>query len=257
MSEPRLVLKGKRVVITGAGSGVGRAMANLFAAEGASVFLVDVVPERVEQVVSEIRSAGNSATGLVIDLSAKPEAARMIDEAVKALGGVDILCNNAGIMDGVRPAAETPDEVWEKVMAVNLEAPFRACRKAIPMMIEKGGGVILNTASIAGILGGRAGTAYTVSKHGLIGLTQSITTSYGAKGIRCNAVVLGAVKTNIGVGSATPDPVGMAALNKTLAALPRVGEPEEIAKLALFLVSDGSSFLNGSLVVADAGWTAY
>lgn len=243
--------------MTGAGSGIGRAMAKLFAERGCTVVVVDVVPERVDQVVGEIRSSSGRVAGMVIDLSKKVEVDKMIDEALKTFGRIDILCNNAGIMDGAAPAAETPDELWEKVMAINLDAPFRASRKVIPSMIAHGGGVILNTASIAGFFGGRAGVAYTVSKHGLIGLTRSIAASYGAKGIRCNALVLGAVNTAIGVGSQNPSPLGMETLNKTLATLPRPGDPAEVAKFALFLVSSDSSLVNGACLVADAGWTAF
>ena len=232
-------------------------MAKLFAERGCTVVVVDVISERVDQVVKELRNASGRVTGKVVDLSIKAEVDKMIDDALKAYGRVDILCNNAGIMDGARPAVETSDDVWEKVLAVNLDAPFRASRRVIPSMIARGGGVILNTSSIAGFFGGRAGAAYTVSKHGLIGLTRSIAASYGAKGIRCNALVLGAVNTAIGVGSSNPSPLGMETLEKTLATLPRAGDPDEVAKFALFLVSSDSSLVNGSCLVADAGWTAF
>lgn len=250
-------LKAKVAVITGAGSGVGKAMAELFSENGSTIEVVDVVPERVRDVVATIKSAGFEASGAVMDLSAKGEPERMIDEAMKSFGRVDILCNNAGIMDGVRPAADTPDEVWEKVMNTNLNAPFRASRRAIPIMLRQGGGVILNTASVAGLFGGMAGAAYTVSKHGLIGLTKSIAAHYGPGGIRCNAMVLGGVKTAIGVGSATPDPLGMGLLTKMASLIPRMAEPREIAELALFLASDKASYVNGSCAVIDGGWTIF
>ncbi len=219
--------------------------------------VVDVIPERVHDVVAEIEKSGGNVSGMVVDLSVGTEVDKTIESTLSSLGRIDILCNNAGIMDGARPVADTPDEVWDRVMAVNIVAPFRASRKVIPSMIEHGGGVILNTASVAGLFGARAGAAYTVSKHGLIGLTKSIATSYGKKGIRCNAIVLGAVQTAIGIGSATPNPLGMENLNKTMATLPRVGDPDEVAKIALFLVSEESKYLNGSCVVADAGWAAF
>lgn len=250
------LLDGKVAVITGAGSGVGRAMANLFAENGAAILVADVVAERVDEVVKEARGkTGAQIEGMVIDLSLKESADKMIDYAAKTFGKVDVLCNNAGIMDGVRPVADTPDDVWEKVLDINLDAPFRASRRAIPLMLKGGGGVIVNTASIAGLTGGAAGASYTVSKHGLIGLTRSVAAHYGTKGIRCNAMVLGAVKTNIGVGGGNPDPKGMEVLQKAMATLPRLGEPGEIAELALFLASDKSSLLNGSCVVVDGGWT--
>ena len=181
------VLEGKVAIITGAGSGVGRATANLFAKNGSAVVVVDLLPDRVDEVVAEIKSSGGKATGMVVDLSARTEVDRMVDETLKSSGRVDILHNNAGIMDAVRHVADTPDEVWERVMDVNLNAPFRASRRVIPSMLKQGGGVIINTSSVAGVFGGMAGAAYKVSKHGLIGLTQNIAAFYGTKGIRCNA----------------------------------------------------------------------
>jgi NAD(P)-dependent dehydrogenase (short-subunit alcohol dehydrogenase family) len=231
-------------------------MANLFAEQGSSVTVVDVVPSRVDEVVGEISGSGRSGMGMVRDLSVASEPEAMIDEVVKKQGRIDILCNNAGIMDAAKPVAETSDDLWERVLNINLNAAFRASRRVIPVMIAHGSGVILNTASVAGLFGGRAGAAYTVSKHGLIGLTKSIAASYGSKGIRCNAMVLGAVKTAIGLGG-EPSAVGLENLNKTMTTMPRMAEPMEIARLALFLVSDESSFVNGSCVTIDGGWTTY
>jgi len=250
-------LEGKVSLITGSGSGVGRATANLFAKNGSAVIVVDLVPDRVNQVVAEIKASGGRATGMAMDLSLKTEVDRMVDDALKQSGRVDILCNNAGIMDGVMPVADTTDEVWEKVIGVNLNAPFLASRRVIPSMLKQGGGVIINTSSVAGVFGGVAGAAYTVSKHGLIGLTQSIAAFYGAKGIRCNAMVLGAVNTNIGLGSGQPNALGMEQLNKLAAMIPRMAEPSEIAELALFLASAKSSYVNGSSIVIDGGWTVF
>jgi len=231
---------------------VGRAMAKLFVQHGCKVVVVDVVPQRVSDVAREI--GPENVTSMTRDLSSKEEVERMIDDAYSAEGKIDILCNNAGIMDGVTPVADTSDELWERVLNINLNAPFWASRKAIPQMLKAGHGIILNTASVASFFGGKAGTPYTVSKHALLGLTRSIAAFYGDKGIRCNAMVLGAVNTAIGFGG-NPNPLGLELMKKSMATLPRVAQPEEIAKLGLFLVTEDSSYVNGSCILIDNGWT--
>lgn len=252
-----MLLANKVAVITGAGSGVGKAMAELFSRNGCAVLAVDVVPERVDAAVAGIKGYATKVSGVAADLSKADEPDKMIERALSEYGRVDVLCNNAGIMDAVRPVTETSDELWDKVMAVNLNAPFRASRKVIPVMIKQGGGVIINTASVAGLFGGIAGAAYTTSKHGLIGLTKSIAAQYGSSGIRCNAMVLGAVNTNIGLGGGQPDQGGYQHLMKAASMIPRVAEPAEIAELGLFLASAKSSYVNGSCIVIDGGWTVF
>lgn len=233
-------------------------MALLFVENGASVLVVDVIQTRVDQVVQEARAkAKQRVEGMTIDLSQEDGPDKMVDFALKTFGKVDILCNNAGIMDGVLPVGDTTDEVWERVLAVNLDAPFKATRRVIPDMLKNGGGVIINTASVAGLYGGFAGAAYTASKHGLIGLTKSTASHYGSRGIRCNAMVLGGVNTNIGVGAKAPDPKGMEHLMKVTPLMTRTADPTEIAELALFLASNRSGYINGSSIVIDGGWTAF
>lgn len=232
-------------------------MAEIFAMNGCEVDVVDLIPERVNETVKKIAGTAGKARGYVRDLSQMSQVDAMVDECIQNHGRIDILCNNAGIMDGVKPVAETTDELWTRVIDINLNAPFHASRKVIPTMLSRKSGVILNTASIAGLFGGRAGAAYTVSKHALMGLTKSIAASYGSSGVRCNAMVCGAVQTAIGLGSKEPSPIGMEMMQKTATAMPRLANPEEIAKLALFLVSDDASYLNGSCVVVDNGWTVY
>ena len=163
------LLEGKTAIVTGAGSGIGREMALLFSKEGANLVLVDVVDKTLKETVSLI-GRPDSVHSVTLDLRGPKAADDMVAMSIKRFGKIDILCNNAGIMDGVMGAAEVSDDLWSKVMDINVNAPFRSIRSAIPYMISQGHGVILNTASVAGLFGGRAGVAYTASKHALIGL---------------------------------------------------------------------------------------
>ena len=254
MTKP---LDHKVALITGAGSGIGEEMARLFSSEGASVVVVDKIPERVDETVSQIRARNGTVYGLTLDLTKKEDIEKMVKDTVKIFGHLDILCNNAGIMDGFYSIEETEEEWWDKVMDINIKAPFLATKYALPHMMNNGGGVVLNTASVAGLRGGRAGLAYTVSKHALIGFTRHIAAFYGDRGIRCNAMALGAVNTNIGVGAKAPSDYGMKIFEKSAGAMGKPGEPMDIAKIGLFLVSRESTYVNGAVLVADNGWTVY
>jgi NAD(P)-dependent dehydrogenase (short-subunit alcohol dehydrogenase family) len=181
----------------------------------------------------------------------------IVDTAINTYGTLDILVNNAGIMDNFVPAAEVTDELWERVFAVNITGPMRATRKALPIFIKKGAGIIVNIASAGGLLGSRAGVSYTASKHAVIGLTKNVGFQYAKLGIRCNAIAPGAVNTNIGKTIYNPSQFGMERAMAGMNLNPRVGEPEEIARVALFLACDDSSFINGTVITADSGWTAY
>lgn len=249
-------LKNKVAVVTGAASGMGRAIAVLFAQEGAQVLVSDVNLDGANKVAAEISSQGGMAAAAAANVTKEEDIQNLIDTAVKTYGTLDILVNNAGIMDNFVPACELTDELWERIFAVNSTGPMRAIRKALPIFTAKGSGVIINIASAGGLLGSRAGAAYTSSKHALVGLTKNVGFQYAKLGVRCNAIAPGAVNTNIGA-SMFPHEFGM---KKALAGIdlnPRVGEPEEIARVALFLASDDSSFVNGTVITADAGWTAY
>lgn len=248
-------LSDKVAVITGAGSGIGKAIAKRFAAEGAKIVAADVVGDRVQEVVAEINAAHGTAIAIVADVSKVQDVEAMIDTAINQYGRLDVLVNNAGIMDRLLPVADCTDEVWSRVLAVNLNGPFYACRKAIPIMVRQGGGVIVNIASVAGVRGGVAGAAYTASKHAVVGLTKNIAAFYAKDGIRCNAICPGAVATAIGLGG-EPHPEAAALLMKVTGTSPRTGQPEEIAAVALFLASDDASFVNGATLIADGGWVA-
>jgi NAD(P)-dependent dehydrogenase (short-subunit alcohol dehydrogenase family) len=250
-------LENKVAVVTGAGSGMGKAISILYAREGAKVIAADVKLETLSIVVSEIKSKGGNATAVIADVTKESDIQNMIDTAVNQYGTLDILVNNAGIMDNFMPAAEVTDELWEKVFAVNATGPMRGTRKALPIFIAKKSGLIINIASAGGLMGSRAGAAYTASKHAVIGLTKNVGFQYAKLGIRCNAIAPGAVNTNIGTTIYAPNQFGMERAMAGINLNPRVGEPEEIAKIALFLACDDSSFINGAIITADSGWTAY
>lgn len=248
---------GKVALVTGAGSGIGRALVQRFVANGAAVIAVDIVEEPLQKVVAELQAQEGKVTACVANVALDADAERMLTTATSTYGRLDILCNNAGIMDNMTPAADASLQLWDRVIAVNLTGPFLACRRAIPIMLEQGGGCIVNTASEAGLRGGAAGTPYTVSKHGVVGLTRSIAFHYGDRGIRCNAVCPGGVETNIGFGGGNPHEAGMAkAMKLAQATMGRVAKPENLASVMAFLASDDAAFLNGAIVPVDDGWFA-
>lgn len=250
-------LQDKVAVVTGAASGMGKAIALLFAKEGAKVVVGDLTLEGAGITVEEITAAGGIATAVAANVAKEVDIQKLIKAAVNNYGTLDILVNNAGIMDNFLPAAELTDEVWERVFAVNTTGVMRGTRKALPIFLEKGSGVIINTASVAGLNGSRAGAAYTASKHAVVGFTKNVAFQYAEKGIRCNAIAPGGVNTNIGTSLNAPNEFGMSRSMTGVSTNPRNGEPQDIARIALFLASDDSNFINGVVIAADAGWTAY
>ncbi|QOS79427.1 SDR family oxidoreductase [Paenibacillus sp. JNUCC31] len=250
-------LSGKVAVVTGAASGMGKAIAELFAAEGAKVVVSDLSLENAQKVVMDIESKGGDAIAVFANIAAEDDVQVLIDKTIERYGTVDILVNNAGIMDNFVPAGEVTDVLWEKVFAVNATGPMRTIRKVLPIFTEKKAGVIVNIASAGGLFGSRAGAAYTASKHAVIGLTKNVGFQYAKLGIRCNAVAPGGVKTNIAATLTEVSPFGAERAQIGMDINPGIGEPEDIAKVALFLASDESSFVNGTTITADAGWTAY
>lgn len=252
-----MILNNKVAVVTGAGSGIGEAIALLFAQQGAKVIAADLHLANVEAVAKKAKQGKGYEMiyPVAADVSKEEDSQRMIDAASTQFGGLHILVNNAGIMDKMTPAHELTDELWEKVLAVNVTGPMRAIRKALPIFMAQQSGCIINVASIGGLAGSRAGVAYTSSKHAVIGMTKNIGFQYTKLGIRCNAIAPGGVKTNIDLSN--PSAFGSQKAGEGMASMPRTGESSEIASVALFLASEAASFVNGTVITADAGWTAY
>lgn len=251
-------LQGKVAVITGAASGMGLAMATRFAAEGASVVAGDWNAERLEAAVASIQASGGTIVGAQGNIAEQETAESLIDLAIDTYGGLHVLCNNAGVMDYMAGVGELTNEVWRRVLSINLEGPVFTTRRAVQHMLAHGGGSIINTASTAGLHGGAAGAAYTISKHALVGLTRSTAWMYAQRGVRCNAICPGATKTNIGetMPEDRLDPVGAQRAGAFGALVPAYLEPTDIAELALFLASDESRYINGAIIPADGGWDA-
>lgn len=250
-------LQEKVAVVTGAASGMGKAIAILYAKEGAKVVVSDLNVEGAQAVVEEITANGGTAIAVSANIAKEEDVQNLIDTAVNTYGTLDILVNNAGIMDNFVPATEITDELWEKVIAVNTTGPMRTIRKSLPIFLEKGKGVIVNIASVGGLRGSVAGPTYTASKHAVIGLTKNVGFQYAKSGIRCNAIAPGGVNTNILTDFSKVNQFGMEIASAGANTNPRAGEPEEIATVALFLASDDSSFVNGTVITADSGWSAY
>jgi NAD(P)-dependent dehydrogenase (short-subunit alcohol dehydrogenase family) len=250
-------LQDKVAIVTGAASGIGRAIAMLYAKEGAKVILADLNQEKLNQVENEIVSSGGIAKSVLVNVAKEDDINNMIDTAINTYGTVDILVNNAGVMDNFEPVEVVSNQTWERVFDINVKGAMYAIRKSMPTFLAKNKGVIINVASIGGLEGSRAGVAYTASKHAIIGLTKNVGYQYAKLGIRCNAIAPGAVNTSIGSTITAPNKFGMDISMTGMNINPRVIEPIEMAEIALFLASDSSSAINGTVIVGDTGWTAY
>jgi NAD(P)-dependent dehydrogenase (short-subunit alcohol dehydrogenase family) len=249
-------LEGKSVIITGAGSGIGRAASLLFTKEGAKLIAVDRA-DGVRETVDQVRKAGGTAEGVMADAGSEKDVIAFIDKAVSTYGRLDAIWANAGVSGGLVPLAEQTVEHWQEVLRVNLIGPFLAIKYSMPHMIKQKSGSIVCTASVAGLKAGASGHPYGASKAGVISLVQTTAYSLSGTGVRINAVCPGLIETGMtkpvfdrAKERGTQDKIGQ------LNPLKRAGQPHELAAMGLFLASDDASYVNGQAIPVDGGLTA-
>jgi NAD(P)-dependent dehydrogenase (short-subunit alcohol dehydrogenase family) len=239
---------GKTVIVTGAGSGIGRATASRIAREGGTVIAVDVSKERLDDFVASL--PGASVTAVIGDITKEADIKRIVAAAGKTIDG---LANVAGIMDDMTPLHEVTDAVWDRVFSVNVDGMFKLTRAVLPAMLAAHSGSIVNIASEAGLRGSAAGLAYTASKHAVVGITRSTSFMYAREGIRVNAVAPGPVATNIQASFASE--LGADRINLLMTTLPPIAEPAQLAASITFLLSDDGTNVTGVIVPSDGGWS--
>jgi NAD(P)-dependent dehydrogenase (short-subunit alcohol dehydrogenase family) len=246
-------LAGRVTVITGANSGIGLATARLFAAEGAAVVLADI-----KDASGQAATIRGRCAAIPVDVANGGSVAQLVDRTLTEFGRLDVLVNNAGV-DLAKRITETDEADWDRLMSINLRGVFLCSKAAVLVMRDHGGGVIVNVASELGIVGGSEIAAYCASKGGVVQLTKAMAVDHAAENIRVNCVCPGPVDTPLlqSIMAAASDPVAeqLSIVSKTL--LRRLARPEEIARAILFLASDESSYMTGSIVAVDGGWTAH
>lgn len=246
--------EGKSIVVTGASSGMGRQIALDFAKEGATVIAVARRKERLNALAAEAEELAGKILPYPGDVTSQETNEGMIDYAVKECGKLDVLVNNAGVMDEFTPIGEMSNELWQKVLSVNLEGPMYAMRKAVQVMCEQEtGGSIVNVASIGGVRGARAGAAYTASKHALVGMTKNTAFIYTTKNIRCNVICPGGVDTEVMNGQDNISQFGMSRIMAGLDTSLPSGKVEDISTAVLYVASDDAKFMNGAEIIIDGG----
>ena len=243
-------LKGKKAIVTGAGSGIGLAQVKALLSQGAMVCAIDIdITPELLQLMTELVSI------IKADLSVETEVKRAATDELARLAGCDLLLNTAGILDNYVTTLETTSELWDKIMNTNLKSQFLMVNQILPVMLQQTHGVILNMTSIAGMVAGGGGAAYTASKHAIIGYTKQLDYDFAAQGIRANCIAPGAIDTPMNAA----DFAGDGAMAKQVAAetpAKRWAQPEEVANLSLYLLSNVSDYVHGTVVPIDGGWTA-
>lgn len=249
-------LHNKSIVITGASSGMGKAIVELFAREGANIIAVARRLERLEELAASLKDAPGKVIPYPGDVSKQEVMEGAIDTAVKEFGRLDVLVNNAGVMDDMSPIGDFTNEKLEQVFSVNVYGPMYSMRKAVQVFLEQGdGGNIINVASL-GAMRTAAGAIYCASKAAVVSMTKNTAFMYIPNGIRCNAIAPGGIATEIATSMGMPNMNGYGRVQKVLATSPEPGTAENIAAAALFLASDDSSYVNGDVLLVDGGWAA-
>ncbi|HEX4819322.1 MAG TPA: SDR family NAD(P)-dependent oxidoreductase [Acidimicrobiales bacterium] len=250
------MLGGRAALITGAGSGQGRAAATLFASHGASIAVIDINDEGSDETVALIEKEGGAAVAIHADVSVKDDCERMVAETVAAFGRLDILYNNAAVQMSGRLVECTEDE-WDRTIATNLNAVFWACRAALPEMLKGERGSIINTASVLGLIGSEGYVAYGAAKAGLVALTRQLAVEYGPR-VRANVIAPGSIDTPRfrKVAEEMDDTEGFLTGLARVIPLQRLGTAEDVAGIALFLASDQSAYMSGAVLPADGGLAA-
>lgn len=248
-------LQDKVAIITGSTRGIGRCIAKLFASEGAKVVVIGTNQQKGESCVDEIKESGGEAIFQNVDLNDIDSLHALVSSTLQHFGKIDILVNNAGLDDDITaPLDSITPQIYDRVMNVNVKAPFFLSQEVIGIMAKNGGGTIVNMASIAATGGGRGPTIYTISKHALLGMTRQLSMLAGHAGVRINAILPGGVATEM-IAESLKDETNPAVQLIKASPAGRPAEPEEIAKVALFLASDDSSYIHGEGIVVDGGFT--
>ena len=254
-------LEGKKAIVTGATSGIGVGIAALFAKEGAEVAVVGRNAERGEGVASKISASGGKAFFVQADVSKSSDVERMVSTCVQRMGGVDVLVNNAGVQ-ALGKLTEMTEADWDTVFGINVKGTFLCSRAVVPEMLKRGGGAIVNIGSVGGLRSFAGGSIYCSSKSAIVAFTKAVALEYGSRGVRANCICPGSIETPMLAEYAdhkdATEALNRKARDEIAAGIPvgRIGTPDDVARMVVFLASSGSSFLNGGIYVVDGGATA-
>lgn len=248
-------LAGKVALITGAGSGIGRASALLFAQEGASVVVADVNFDAARETAAQIEARDGQALAVKTDVSRGDEVAALIEQAISRFGRLDCAHNNAGIEGPLVLTADCSEEDWDRTLSVNLKSIWWCLKYELPQMLKQGGGAIVNTSSVAGLVGTPMAAAYTAAKHGVAGLTKTAALEYAQHGIRVNAICPGLTRTSMVERLSAGQPQMIDGLTQTIP-MRRASEPNEIAAAAVWLCTEAASYVNGLVMPVDGGFVS-